>query len=239
MKNITDADATKLAGLLSNIHQKVQKGQITLDQLEWFNNLSAGDLEALLNWKKPEPIVPAEPTKKFALLVDLGIITVPDDYVHEKRLTTFGEQNRNKFDYYDGDITDKNFLNPTRILKPGDKLHVRVFKQIVGGETTSKERMAFLATQKAIHTGAQGASLVFGQKRDQLPKGRWYASFDEKDRLWTDARGNHRVPGVICYPGDDFGFGLNSFESIWRTEDAFLCFSDLLDEVSMKTSVES
>ncbi|MDE1874813.1 MAG: hypothetical protein KGH68_01975, partial [Patescibacteria group bacterium] len=43
---------------------------------------------------RPEPTAPAEPTEKFALLADLGIITVPDDYVHEKRLTTFGKKNR-------------------------------------------------------------------------------------------------------------------------------------------------
>ncbi len=171
--------------------------------------------------------VPVSTTQKFALLVDLGIITVPDDYDHTSRLTTFGKQNRKKFYYYNDNITDQNFPNPTRVLSPGDKLRVHAFKQVVGGTTTSEERMAFLATQEAIHVGAQGASLVWDQKRDQLPKGEWYASFDEKDRLWTNADGYHRVPYVRCYSDGDFGFDLGSFEGVWGGDDAFLCFCDV------------
>ena len=226
--NIIDADAVKLAGLQIDTLQKVRNGHITLSQWERFNNLSPDDREARFgDWKKPEPTAPAEPTEKFALLVDLGIITVPDDYVHDKRLTTFGKLNRKKFYYYNDEITDKNFPNPTRVLKPGDKLRVRAFKQVVGGTTTSEERMAFLATQKAIHTGAQGASLVFDQKRDQLPKGKWYASFDEKDRLWAVAGGYHRVPRVDCRSGGDFEWDLGCFEHVWDDDDAFLCFCDV------------
>src|SRR3989344_9566179 len=89
-------------------------------------------------------------TEKFALLVDLGIITVPDDYDHANRLATFLERNREKFYNVDNDITDQNF--PSRILKPGDKLLVRAFKQIVPDTTTSEERMAFLETQGAVYT---------------------------------------------------------------------------------------
>ena len=226
--NIIDADAVKLAGLQIDTLQKVRNGHITLSKCERFNNLSPDDREARFgDWKKPEPTAPAEPTEKFALLVYLGIITVPDDYVHDKRLTTFGKQNRKKFYYYNDEITDKNFPNPTRVLKHGDKLRVRAFKQVVGGTTTSEERMAFLATQKAIHTGAQGASLVFDQKRDQLPKGKWYASFDEKDRLWAVAGGYHRVPRVDCRSGGDFEWDLGCFEHVWEDDDAFLCFCDV------------
>lgn len=228
MNTIIDAGSAKLAGLQIDTLSKYRAGQLTLDQWERFNNLSPDDREARFgDWKKPEPTAPAEPAEKFALLVDLGIITVPDDYVHDKRLTTFGKQNRKKFYYYNDEITDKNFPNPTRVLKPGDKLRVRAFKQVVGGTTTSEERMAFLATQKAIHTGAQGASLVFDQKRDKLPKGKWYASFDEKDRLWADAGGNHRVPDVYCDSDGDFRFYLGYFENVWNDGRAFLCFCDV------------
>ena len=227
-KTVIDADAVKLAGLQIDTLQKVRSGQVTLDQWERFNNLSTDDREARFsNWKKPEPTAPAETTEKFALLVDLGIITVPDDYVHKKRLTTFSKQNPKKFYYYDNAITDAKFPNPTRILKPGDKFCVRAFKQVVGGTTTSKERMAFLATQKAVHTSAQGVSLVFDQKRDQLPKGKRYTSFDEKDRLWTDADDHHRVPDVYCHSDGYFNFYLGNFEDVWDVSHAFLCFCDI------------
>src|SRR3989344_4543850 len=230
MKNNTviDADAVKLAGLQIDTLQKVRSGQVTLDQWERFNNLSTDDREARFSdWKKPEPTAPAETTEKFALLVDLGIITVPDDYAHEKWLTTFREQNHKKFFYYDKAITDAKFPNPTRILKPGEKFCVRAFKQVVGGTTTSKERMAFLATQKAIHTSAQGMSLVFDQKRDQLSKGKRYTSFDEKDRLWTDADDHHRVSDVYCHSDGYFNFYLGNFEDVWDVSHAFLCFCDI------------
>lgn len=227
MNTIIDADAVKLAGLQIDTLQKVRSGQITLGQWERFNNLSTDDREARFgDWKKLEPTAPAEPTKKFALFADLGIIRVPDDYNHATRLKTFYRQNRKKLCYYNDDITDKNFPNPTRVLKPGEKFRVRAFKQVVGGTTTSEERMAFLATQKAIHVGAQGASLVFDQKRDQLPKGKLYASFDEKDRLWEDADGNHVVPCVPCPSVDGFGFLLGLFELVWHDGIAFLCFCD-------------
>ena len=163
---------------------------------------------------------------KFALLVDLGTITVPDDYVHGSRLTTFGKKHRKEFYYYNDEITDENFSNPTRVLKPGDKLRVRAYKQVVSGETTSEERMAFLATQKAVLVGAQGASLVYEQKRNQLPKGKWYVSFDEKDRLWEGAVGRLRVPFVCAFSDGDFRFSLGAFELPWRDVNVLLCFCD-------------
>jgi hypothetical protein len=175
----------------------------------------------------PFAFVPQSETnnsEKFALLVDLGIITVPDDYDHATALTTFGKKNRKKFYYYDGEITDPNFPNPTRVLKPGNKLRVCAFKQVVGGTTTSEERMDFLRKEKAIFTGAQGASLVWDQKRDQLPKGKWYASFDERNRLWQDACGGHRVPYMCCHSDGDFGFDLGHFDRFWDDNGVFLCF---------------
>jgi|GEM_PF-1297389 len=168
---------------------------------------------------KPEP-------EKFALLADLGEITVPDNFKHSKCLEVFRKENRKKFYYFNDAITDKNFPNPSRILKPGDKLWVRAFKQVTPGETTSEERMKFLATQNAIHTGAQGASLVFEQKHGQLPKGFWYCSFDEKDRLWEDADGDHRVPYVSAYSVGAFQFVLGIFEYPWNDVNCVLCFCD-------------
>lgn len=164
--------------------------------------------------------------EKFALLVDLGTITVPKDYEHTTHLASFAEKNRKKFYYYNENIIDANFPNPSRVLKPGDKFRVRAFKQIVPGTTTSEERMAFLAKEKAVHTGAQGASLVFEQKQAELPKGYWYCSFDERKRLWKGADGYHRVPVVGADSDGDFYFDLGYFEPAWDDDYALLCFCD-------------
>ncbi len=197
--------------------------------------LASGEAKLIMKVKPvSDPVPPVDPTAKFSLLVDLGIITVPDDYDHATWLARFQEKHqggkKKSFYLYNDEITDANFPNPTRILKPGDKLRIRVFKQIIDGTTTSEERMAFLATQKAVHTGAQGASLVFEQKHKQLPKGKWYASFDEKERLLRSADGRHRVPLVDCCSDGDFRFCLGFFEGVWFDDAAFFCLCDLESE---------
>jgi len=171
-----------------------------------------------------------EDSEKFALLVDLGIITVPDDYVHASRLVTFGEQNREEFHgYYNDNINDANFPSPSRILRPSDKLRVRAFQQVVGGATTSEDRMAFLALQEAVYPGAQGASFVFEQKRDQLLKGMWYASFDKEERLWKDAGRDRRMPCMYVSSDGGFRWSLGYFGFVWKTDDVSLCFTEVED----------
>ena len=165
---------------------------------------------------------------KFTLLADLGTVMVPANYVNATQLASFKKQNRKKFYYYNDYIADKNFPNPTRILKAGDKLHVRAYGHAVKGTTTtSKERMEFLRAQNSVFTGAQGASLVFEQKRQELPRGKWYASFDEPENLWAGSDGGHRVPEVDAAGVGGFGFNLGFFEGDWYGSNAFLSFSDV------------
>lgn len=69
--------------------------------------------------------------------------------------------------------------------------------------------------------------MVFEEMRDKLPKGKWYASFDEKDKLWKDADGYRRVPSVSAGSGGGFNFDLGDFGSAWYVDNAFLCFCDI------------
>ncbi|MEK7184813.1 MAG: hypothetical protein AAB683_01605 [Patescibacteria group bacterium] len=202
----------EIAGVLSKHLVKVEK--VTDQQ------------ESKVILTDPVPLI--EPTEKFTLLVDLGIITVPEDYDHATQLAKFKVENEKKFQYgYDKNITDANFPTPSRILKPGDKFRIKAFIQTVA-RTTSEEHMAFLVTQKAVHLGAQGASLVFDQKRTQLPKSRWYASFDEKECLWEDAGASrHRITDMFAHLDDGFEFSLGCFEGYWGNDDAFFCFCDV------------
>ena len=165
-----------------------------------------------------------EVAEKFSLLVDLGEITVPPSYVPDKRLGFFRRKYHRQFFCFDKEITDANFSNPTRILKPGDKLHVRVFE--CPTPNTTSECMKFLATEEVVYTGAQGASLVFEQKRNQLPKGFWYTSFDEKSKLWKNVRGCYGVPYLVALFGGSFDFILICFEKDVLTVKAFFCFSN-------------
>src|SRR3989338_7937561 len=159
---------------------------------------------------------------KFALLADLGTIVVTADYDHATLLASFREQNEKPFYCYDEAITDQHFAKPSRVLKPGDGLQVQAYKQVVAS-TSSEQRLAFLDSQHAVYTGAQGATRVWAQKSSQLPKGFWYCSFDRKERLWKDAGGIHRVPFVYAYSGGGFGFQLGGFEDSWADYSVLLC----------------
>lgn len=163
-------------------------------------------------------------SEKFGLLVDLGTITVPDDYEHANRLGSFNEKYHDQFYYYNEIVTDQNFQNPSHTLRPGERLWVRAFKQVVSGQTTSEERIAFLESQNAVFVGAQGASLIFERKLNLLPKDYWYASFDKKERLWKDTGGLHRVPVLFIRSGGQCYFRLGFFEKMWHSDRAFLSF---------------
>lgn len=173
------------------------------------------------------------------LLVDLGIVEVPDDYNHATALETFRQRHVQNFSHLDQYITDVNFRHPTRVLEPGDKFNVRAFKPGVPGFTCSEKRMAFLATQDAIYTGAQGACLVWEQKRDQLLKGHRYFSYDLKERLWkSPTTENHGLPGLMAIHGYSFDFRLVAFESEYLSDsDAFLCFTEVKDEGEVPEAV--
>jgi len=227
------AETARLAGLQIDQLTKLRAGQMTLDQIERFNNLKPEAREERFgDWERPKPVsAPIAEIVKFGLLADLGIITVPASHVPGTYLSSFKERHqggkKKSFYGYNDNVTDENFSNPTWVLKPGQKLWVRAYKQIVPGQTTSEERMAFLTTVNSRHTGAQGASLVFDQKRNQLPKGYWYGSFDEPERLWEDAGGSHRVPELVVGSDGDFGFSLGGFEDPWRVSHVILSFCDV------------
>ena len=149
---------------------------------------------------------------------------VPKGYNHATRLDTFSKEYRKEFSYYNDNITDKNYAKATTKLVPGRKLKVKVFQ--IKGRVTSEDCLAHLRSQKAILVGAQGASLVGEKKKEELPVDRWSLSFDEKDALWKDADGYHRVPGVLRYSGGVFGFRLGCFEGDWGRGHCLLCFCD-------------
>ena len=154
-------------------------------------------------------------------------IEVPANYNQATRLDSFKKENKKKFYSYNDDITDKNFSQVSTVLKSCQKMLVKVFEIKSGEVVNSQSCVGFLKTNNALFTGAQGASLVWEQKREELPKGKWYASFDEKDKLWKDADGYHRVPSVDAYGDGGFGFDLGYVESDWLDDSCLLCFCDI------------
>lgn len=133
--------------------------------------------------------VPARPSEKFALYADLGVLTVPDDYDHATCLSRLHHKDTICLGGYANDIVDEHYQNPTRIMRAGERFHVRVFRQVSADTTTIMQRIAFLESQNALHVGVQGLVLVCEQKIQALPcEDGWYASYDVPERLWgTDS----------------------------------------------------
>ncbi len=153
-------------------------------------------------------------------LVNTFEIVVPEGYDHSTHLHSFGKKHRKSFYYYNDAITDKNYAKATKLV-PRRKLKVKVFQ--IKETVTSEDCMAKLRSEKAILVGAHGASLVWEQKKEELPVNRWSASFDEKDALWKYADGDHGVPLVDRDSDGGFEFDLGSFEYDW-SDGCLLCF---------------
>lgn len=157
-------------------------------------------------------------------LVNTFQIVVPEDYNHGKQLDSFRKKIQKSSYYYSGGITDNNYAKATTRLKPGQKLKVKVFQ--IEGTVNSEDCMDKLRFEKAILVGAHGASLVWEQKKEELPVNRWSASFDEKDALWKDVYGDYMVPGVNRDSDVDFGFITGSFMKNLNDGSCLLCFSE-------------
>lgn len=230
----SNLDAVKLIDLLIDLLQKVQQGHVTLHSLERLAGLGWDARNVLMltaDKMFAQQLVSPEHTGEFELIADLGIITVPYDYDHINQLNTLHIRylKDRKLVYYDSDIIYRNFPYPTRIMNPGDKFRVRAFKPISGCTITSKECLDFLRKEKAVFTGAQGASLVLlDQKRELLRENIRYASLDEENCLWTTIFGQHKMPVVhaLAYGGFGFRFYLDCFERVLNDDDAFFCFSE-------------
>jgi hypothetical protein len=161
--------------------------------------------------------------KRFTCVNTFEIV-VPANYKHETRLDSFFKENKKKFYYYNNAITDKNFAKATTKLEPGRKFKVKVFQ--INNIITLTDCTDFLKSQNAVLTGAQGASLVYEQKKEELVKGKWAISFDEKDSLWKDSNGYFRVPYVFARTDGDFEFLLSHFGIAWVEGRCLLCFCD-------------
>ena len=215
METIISADAAKLAGLQIDMLQKMRSGQMTLAQVEWFNNLTKEQRDAFLSGKKLPSIDP-----RFELLMEFKV-TVPTDYDHETQLSTL---NKKEFYYFNDALTDRNFRKATQKLIPGKTYKAKLFsiRKIVN----SNDCLGLYKAVGAILTGAQGISLVYQLKKHVLPEGKYIVSFDEKDALWQDSGGNHGVPHVFAHSGGDFEFSLGYFGDDWNDFNCVLCFRD-------------
>ncbi len=165
--------------------------------------------------------------KRFGASIVEFDVTVPMDYNHETYIDTRGKEVRklkNTY-YYNDALTSTNFAKATNKLIPGKTYRAKIYPIL---ETVqSNDCMNFLKRQRAILVGGQGVMLAQSQHGDKFPKDKWTVSFDQKEALWKDAVGNHRVPGVGAPSDGDFGFDLGLFGLDWGAGHCLLCFCDI------------
>lgn len=158
-----------------------------------------------------------------------GLIIIPKDYNHDTQIDEFekayGEDAWKSTYYYNSDLTSKNFAKATTKLVPGKTYEV-VMVPIL--ETVkSEDCLAFIEYEKGIKIGGQGVTLLHDKQPDIFPVGKWTVAFDEKDALWKDADGDHRVPYVYRYSDGDRLFNLCSFEFSWDSESMLVFLRDV------------
>ncbi len=173
------------------------------------------------------------PSSKFEIFKSLGVLEVPADYVHATRLADFRRRHQgrrfvdNSFYFYERNITDENFSNPSRIVCAGEKFSVDLVRQIVNPFSTKEEWIAFVIECGGVLLGAQGASLVFDDKemRANLSVG-WYFSLDKKERLYSDRGYTIRIPYINVTDGD-VEFNLGYFDKQCFFDECFFLFREV------------
>lgn len=144
---------------------------------------------------------------EFDVTVPVGFnpaIYIDEESVNvQKEKTTF---------YYNNDFNSKNFAGTTTPLIPGKTYCAHFVPKML--TTTSEDDINFLLKeQNAILVGGHGLMLAYSQHKDMFPKARNIISFDQKDGLWKDEVGYHRVPKIKLDWQGDFYFELSLFEN--------------------------
>ncbi|MCD8494951.1 MAG: hypothetical protein LRY41_02420 [Candidatus Pacebacteria bacterium] len=206
-----------------------------------YNNVTLGQIEALINKLGGEQgmqdflagrmEVVKRKFHQFGedLLNGKGAFTVPADYNHDTQIDDFGAKTKDlKSTYYYNDaLTSKNFAKATNKLVPGKTYAIKIFP-ILESNISSEDCLNRLKAEPGnVLVGAHGITALQSNQPDIFPKGKWTASFDEKDALWKGADGGRRVPGVGRDSDGDWLFGLGNFEDSWDSDRVLVCFCDL------------
>jgi hypothetical protein len=225
MAEITREDSMKWPLVKESLERQLMLGDMKLDQLERFMNLTsdARDAFILRSSNTLRLASPINPTSKFEVMLDLGVISVPRKYDQATYLEVVAEKHKDIL-VWDGNISGVNYSEPTSPLRSGQKLRVRIFKQIHKEKTTLQERMNFLVSQNAIYPGPYGAALVFDKKGGMLSSDHLYISYDRREAL-PKIGTFHKVPCIQTTSGQKPRIvGAALVEVPWHDDQAIICF---------------
>ena len=172
-------------------------------------------------------------TAKFTVAYELSELVVPKDYVHSSCLQRFLQQLRDQDTLSAGGVDrhlfiDGNFPNPSKVLAPDLRYHVRaMMNRDPKVNTTYEERMAFLISKGAVLVGAQGLAVVCTQFGDRIKPNMYLTSYDHRNCLYTDQHGDLRTPTVGKILGNQFEVGLGRCDLPFPCNNYFLLITEV------------
>ncbi len=185
-----DKNVVELLGeILASLSELVKKWSIwDLDlkkMLHVFHQLRKDDLVGLIegthkieriNYPKFEKKKP-----EYKVLIDLGIFTIPDDYVDKTCIHDFSRKYQSEV-FVTEKISDKNARDSCGVtIKPGDKFHVYVYELVSEFmHVSSDDIRLFLKENGFVLLEAKGIAFVYDQRSELIPKSDdYYYSFGE------------------------------------------------------------
>jgi hypothetical protein len=170
----------------------------------------------------------------FSLLWDLQL-TVPENYNHSNQLASFSKKIRGSLYVLDPKINDLNFSKATTILEPKRKLIVKLFLLREKMWLNSSFCLELLHKEKAIFTGAQGASLVLEFLGNELPACKSFISLDEKNALYQcqneSSAPDCMLPRIKRESKNSWSFLTQKFNHPIRRKQGVLCFFDAIQVI--------
>lgn len=164
------------------------------------------------------------PKLGFEWFGTMGYLYVPENYQHETCLGDVRGRHSHQLQSFNKFITDELCGRVSRVLKPGDRLYVSLFRNRVRRVFDVDDGLAVLASQGAVFPGAQGLALLSEQKVRRFPIGYDCVSIDQIQRLPVDLEGHWRVPSSPCYGDSTRGLDLEALG--WMADrTAIVCFT--------------
>jgi hypothetical protein len=135
----------------------------------------------------------------------------------------FRFENEKLFYYFEPALVGKNFKSnvPLEVVK---KKIVEIYQ--LKRKKTREECLNFIVSQNGQLPNAHGLAIVWQQAKEKLPQGIWIVGFDQKENIFRDSDGHHRVPLLIQNSDGDWDFFLGRFEDDWHSGDCVLFFRD-------------
>ncbi len=139
-------------------------------------------------------------------LVKCEIISIPSTYV----LHQIDPLNNNHF-YYVNQLCIDNHTFTQDALKHGEHYSIKIFE--VKKEVSSQVCIEFMRNHNCILLDLTALIILRELNRELFQIEHWTLLFSDKDTLYRDVAGNHRVPGIYRRSENEFALSLiNSFE---------------------------